>query len=100
VEFKDVTDEFACLGVFGPKSRSLMSKLSNDDFSNENFKFGTSKAIKINNKKIWAQRLSYVGELGFELYIKMNESREIYNLIVRKVKSLTFLIAECLQWIQ
>ena len=33
----------ACLGVFGPKSRSLMSKLSDDDFSNENFKFGTSK---------------------------------------------------------
>ena len=63
-----------------------MSKLSNDDFSNENFKFGTSKKIKINDKKIWAQRLSYVGELGFELYIKMNESREIYNLIVDKGK--------------
>ena len=86
VEFKDVTDEVACLGVFGPKSRSLMSKLSNDDFSNENFKFGTSKEIKINNKKIWAQRLSYVGELGFELYIRMSESREIYNLIVEKGK--------------
>ena len=56
VEFKDVTDEVACLGVFGPKSRSLISKLSDDDFSNENFKFGTSKEIKINNKKIWAQR--------------------------------------------
>jgi len=84
VEFKDVTDEIACLGVFGPKSRSLMLKLSNDDFSNENFKFGTSKKITINNKEIWAQRLSYVGELGFELYIKMNEAREIYNLIVEK----------------
>ena len=45
-----------------------------------------SKEIKINNKKIWAQRLSYVGELGFELYIKMNESKEIYNLIVDKGK--------------
>jgi len=86
IEFKDVTDDIACLGVFGPKSRSLMSKLSNDDFSNENFKFGSSKEIKINNKKIWAQRLSYVGELGFELYIKMNESKEIYNLIVDKGK--------------
>jgi len=93
VEFKDVTDEFACLGVFGPKSRSLMSKLSNDDFSNENFKFGTSKEIKINNKKIWAQRLSYVGELGFELYIKMDESREIYNLIVNKGKE--FNLSHC-----
>ena len=93
VEFKDVTAEIACLGVFGPKSRSLMLKLSNDDFSNENFKFGTSKKITINNKKIWAQRLSYVGELGFELYIKMNEAREIYNLIVEKGKE--FNLSNC-----
>ena len=93
VEFKDVTNEIACLGVFGPKSRSLMLKLSNDDFSNENFKFGTSKKILINNKEIWAQRLSYVGELGFELYIKMNEAKEIYNLIVNKGKE--FNLSNC-----
>jgi len=93
VEFKDVTDEIACLGVFGPKSRNLMSKLSNDDFSNENFKFGSSKVIKINNKKIWAQRLSYVGELGFELYMKMDESRDIYKLIIGKGKE--FNLSHC-----
>jgi len=93
VEFKDVTDEIACLGVFGPKSRGLMLKLSNDDFSNENFKFGTSKKIIIKSKEIWAQRLSYVGELGFELYIKMNEAKEIYNLIVDKGK--TFNLSNC-----
>jgi len=93
VEFKDVTDEFACLGVFGPKSRSLMSRLSNDDFSNENFKFATSKVIKINSKEIWTQRLSYVGELGFELYIKMKDSKEIYNLIVDKGKE--FKLSHC-----
>ncbi len=93
VEFNDVTDEIACLGVFGPKSRELMTKLSKDDFSNENFKFGNSKKIMINNKEIWAQRLSYVGELGFELYIKMNESREIYNLIVKNGKE--FQLSNC-----
>ena len=86
VEFEDVTEEIACFGIFGPKSRSLMSKLANDDFSNENFKFGTSKSIKINNKKVWVQRLSYVGDLGFELYVKINESKEIYNLIIDKGK--------------
>ena len=43
IEFKDTTDEIACLGVFGPKSRTLMSKLSEDDLSNENFKFATGK---------------------------------------------------------
>ena len=93
VEFKDVTDEIACLGIFGPKSRSLILKLANDDFSNKNFKFGTSKKITINNKEIWAQRLSYVGELGFELYIKMKEAREIYKLIVEKGKE--FNLSNC-----
>ena len=44
-------------------------------------------------KKIWAQRLSYVGELGFELYIKMNESKEIYNLIVDKGRN--FNLSHC-----
>ena len=86
VDFKDVTDEIACLGVFGPKSRDLMSKLSKDDFSNENFKFGTFKKIEINNKKILAQRLSYVGEIGFELYMEMKDSKEIFNLITEKGK--------------
>ena len=86
VDFKDVTDEIACLGVFGPKSRDLMSKLSKDDFSNENIKFGTFKKIEINNKKILAQRLSYVGEIGFELYMEMKDSKEIFNLITEKGK--------------
>ena len=82
IDFKDVTDDIACFGVFGPKSRNLLSKISNEDFSSNNFKFGNSKKIKINDKEVWAQRLSYVGELGFELYINMNEAKELYNLIV------------------
>ena len=86
VAFKDVTDDVACLGVFGPKSRKLMSKMSNDDFSNENIKFGCFKIIKINNIDILVQRLSYVGEIGFELYIDMKASKEIFNLIVEKGK--------------
>ncbi len=93
VDLKDITDDLACLGVFGPKSGTLMSKLSKDDLSNENFKFGNGKKITINGKEIWAQRLSYVGELGFELYINMNESKEIYNLIVENGKE--FNLSHC-----
>jgi len=93
VEFKDVTDELACLGVFGPKSRNLMTKISADNLSNENFNFGTGKKIKINNKEVWAQRLSYVGELGWELYININEAKEIYNLIIENGKE--FNISNC-----
>ncbi len=86
VEFIDVTDEIVCFGVFGPKSRDLMSKLSDEDFSNESIKFGNCKKIIINNKETIAQRLSYVGELGFELYLDMKDSKEIFNLIIDKGK--------------
>jgi glycine cleavage system aminomethyltransferase T len=86
LEFNDITDDLACLGIFGPKSRDLISKISKDNFSNEAFKFGTGKYIEINNKKIWTQRLSYVGELGFEIYIKTEEAKEIYQLIVKEGK--------------
>jgi glycine/D-amino acid oxidase-like deaminating enzyme len=68
VEFKDITDDLICLGVFGPKSRELLSKICKEDLSNENFKFGYGKNIILNSINVWAQRLSYVGELGFELY--------------------------------
>ena len=93
VKFKDVTDDLVCLGLFGPKSRDLMSKLSKEDFSNDKFKFATSKNIKINDKNVWIQRLSYVGELGYELYIKTSEAKEIYNLIVEKGKD--FKLSHC-----
>ena len=93
VNFKDVTDDLACLGLFGPKSRILLSKLTNDNLMNEDLVFGSYKKIKINNKNIIAQRLSYVGELGFELYINMEDAREIYNLIVEKGKE--FSLCHC-----
>ena len=86
IKLLDVTDDYCVLGVFGPKSLSLMSDLSNDDYSNENFKFATAKDVTINQHQVWAQRLSYVGELGFELYIKKNNAKEIYNLIVENGK--------------
>jgi len=70
-----------------------MSKLSKEDFSNDKFKFATSKNIKINDKNVWIQRLSYVGELGYELYIKTSEAKEIYNLIVGKGKD--FKLSHC-----
>ena len=87
LKFKDITDDFVCLGIFGPKSRSLISKISNDDFTNEQFKFGTGKFVNIGSKKVWVQRLSYVGELGFEVYIKNDDAKETYKLIVTEGKN-------------
>tara|TARA_Y100000590_G_scaffold360792_1_gene417216 strand:- start:2366 stop:4810 length:2445 start_codon:yes stop_codon:yes gene_type:complete len=86
IKLNDVTDEYCVLGVFGPRSRDLMKEISNDNFSNDNFKFGTAKYVTIDNTKVWAQRLSYVGELGYELYIEDNKAKQIYNLIISKGK--------------
>jgi glycine cleavage system aminomethyltransferase T/glycine/D-amino acid oxidase-like deaminating enzyme len=88
VEFKDITDDLVCLGVFGPKSRELLSKICKDDLSNENFKFGTGKNISLNSIDVWAQRLSYVGELGYELYVQNDKGKEIYDLIINIGKDL------------
>ena len=93
VEFKDVTDDFVCLGIFGPKSRGLLSKTTKEDLSNDSFKFGTGKYIELNSTNVWVQRLSYVGELGYELYIKREDAKEIYDLIINKGKE--FQLSHC-----
>ncbi len=82
VKFNDVTDDYACLGVFGPKSRNLMTEISGDHFKTKDFPFATGKNITIQNIEVWAQRLSYVGELGWELYIPIKNAKEVYNIIV------------------
>ncbi len=84
LKLNDVTDDYCVLGLFGPKSRELISKISKNDFTNNNFTFGSGKLINISSKEIWTQRLSYAGELGFELYIKNKDAKEIYNLIIKE----------------
>ena len=86
VELTDVTDDYCVFGIFGPKSRLLMQDLSSDNFSNENFKFANSKYIKIDGTEIWTQRLSYVGELGYELYVKISDSKNMYEKLIEKGK--------------
>ena len=87
LRLKDITDDLVCLGVFGPKSRNLITNISKDDFTNEILKFGNGKFTTIGKKKVWVQRLSYVGELGFEIYIKNNDAKEVYQLIVEEGKN-------------
>ena len=82
VNFKDVTNDYACIGIFGPKSRDLLSKIFGQQFSNNDFKFGTGKNVELNEIQMWFQRISYVGELGWEIYIPIENSKKIYERIV------------------
>ena len=70
-----------------------MKTLSSSDFSNENFKFSTGKEVDINSKTVWVQRISYVGELGFELYINVKDAKGIYERIMDRGRE--FNISNC-----
>ena len=82
VEFSDITENFACLGLFGPKSRDLLTDLAGDKFNTEQFPFGSGKFLTVEGISIWFQRLSYVGELGWEVYIPIHNSKKIYDTII------------------
>ena len=87
ISFADVTEEICCLGLFGPKSREMIQNISSDDYSSNNFKFGMGKNVKIKNINIWAQRISYVGELGFELYVDSNQALDLYKILIEEGKN-------------
>ena len=93
ISLTDVTEKYCCLGIFGPKSRDLVSKISTDDFSNEKFPFGTGKLVNIDGISVWAQRLSYVGELGYEIYVETNQASNLYKSIIKEGKN--FNISNC-----
>ncbi len=65
----DVTSAYAVYGVMGPRSRELLARLSRSDFSDEAFPFGTSREIDLGYATVRATRITYVGELGWELYV-------------------------------
>jgi 4-methylaminobutanoate oxidase (formaldehyde-forming) len=76
----DHTAGIPMLGVMGPKSRALLQKVSPaTDFSNEGFPFGTSRIIEIGYAQVRASRITYVGELGWELYIPGEFALHVYE---------------------
>lgn len=69
VTLTDMTSAWAVVGVLGPRSRALLSELTSADLGNEAFRFATSQEIELGRCIVRAARTSYVGELGFELYM-------------------------------
>ncbi len=93
ISLDDVTEQVCCLGLFGPKSRDMISKISNEEYSSEKFPFGFGKYVKIKEISVWAQRLSYVGEIGFELYVNKNEAKNLYKILIEEGKN--FQLSHC-----
>jgi len=78
----DVSAAEAVLCVMGPGARKLMQKISPDDFSNVAHPFGTAKEIEIGMGLARAHRVTYVGELGWELYVPTEQAAHVFETIV------------------
>ncbi len=82
VVITDVTAAEAVLCLMGPRSRDLIRTISPNDFSNENNPFGTFQEIEIGMGLARAHRVSYVGELGWELYVSADQAPHVFETLV------------------
>jgi glycine cleavage system T protein len=80
----DVTYSYAMLAVMGPEARNLLSTLSDEDLSNQAFPYGTARWIDIAYARPLAMRMSYVGELGWELYIPAPFTTGVFDALMRE----------------
>lgn len=81
VTLTDVTSSYAVLALMGPKSRDILSKLTSADISNEGFPFATIREIDIGYATAFANRMTYVGELGWELIVPTEFAVGVYEAL-------------------
>ncbi len=81
VRIDNVTARDGVLTIAGPKSRELLERVSRDDFSNQGFRFFRARHVEVGRVRLLAMRLSYVGELGWELHHPIEEQRTLYHLL-------------------
>ncbi|MDN5893888.1 MAG: FAD-dependent oxidoreductase [Nocardioides sp.] len=77
----DVTSAWSTIGLWGPKARDILGRLSEDDISDGGFGFLSCRNIEVGNLDVLASRISYVGELGWELYVPMEEGAKLWQLL-------------------
>ncbi len=84
----DVTSAYAVLGVMGPRSRDLLTRLSDADFADAAFPFSTSQVVRLGYSTVRATRITYVGELGWELYVPTEFAVGVYEDLIGEGESL------------
>ena len=80
----DVTVGEACLGVMGPRSRELLASLIDVPLGNDAFPFGTWREVEIGYAVARAHRISFVGELGWELYVPVDMARHVFDTLMAR----------------
>jgi glycine cleavage system aminomethyltransferase T len=80
-ELADLTSSLTTIGLWGPRARDIVASTTSDDVSNEGFKFGTCRVIDIGTQRVLASRISYVGDLGWELYVPIEQGLKLWDVL-------------------
>ncbi|MEI6844992.1 MAG: FAD-dependent oxidoreductase [Actinomycetes bacterium] len=90
IAITDITSDLACFGLWGPKARTIIQSITAYDMSHENFPFMHSREIEIAGVKLRATRITYVGELGWELYVSYkddsNDAAKVWSALIEAGK--------------
>ncbi len=77
----DLTSAQATLGLWGPRARDVLQSVTADDMSHDGFAFGTCREIEVAGITVLASRISYVGELGWELHVPMEQGARLWDAL-------------------
>jgi glycine cleavage system aminomethyltransferase T len=80
-QLSDLTSAWTTFGLWGPNARDILSACTDDDVSNAGFAFGTCRSIELGATKVLASRISYVGELGWELYVPIEQGAKVWDTL-------------------
>jgi glycine cleavage system aminomethyltransferase T len=81
VTVTDLTTQYTTLGLWGPAARDILSSLTSADLGHEAFAFGTFREIEVGGQQVMASRISYVGELGWEIYLPIEQGAPLWETV-------------------
>ena len=81
VSIREVTSGLGAIGLWGPRAREILSAATDDDVSNPGFAYYTAREIVIGAARCFAMRVSYVGELGWEIYIPTDSALHVWDTL-------------------
>jgi glycine cleavage system aminomethyltransferase T/glycine/D-amino acid oxidase-like deaminating enzyme len=77
----DLTSAWTTIGLWGPRARDVLAAVTEDDVSHQGFAFGTCREIEIGGAVVLASRISYVGELGWELHAPIEQGARLWDTL-------------------
>ena len=80
-QLDDQTNAWCTLGLWGPRARDILASVTSADISHEGFPFAHCRMIEIDSLAVLASRISYVGDLGWELYAPMEQGARLWDVI-------------------